>query len=92
MTKVVNIDDGRTLILPEQSRHCFGMRNGGQVALEQTAQPRLRGPGRRLPGDFYAGKRVTKFMPKDEETSAGFRFKDHSILASSPPPDVHQDD
>lgn len=75
MTKVININERGTLTLPKELRQFIGLKGGGQVVAEETADGILIRAGATFPVEIYTDKRVAEFTRNNEQALSGFRFK-----------------
>ena len=75
MTKVIKINERGTLTLPKVLRQRFGIKAGGQVVAEDTADGILIRAGATFPVEIYTDRRVAEFARNNDKALAGFRLK-----------------
>ena len=75
MTKVININERGTLTLPKEFRQRCGIKAGGQVVAEETAEGILLRAGVTLPVEIYTASRLAEFTRNNEDALAGFNLK-----------------
>ena len=75
MTKVVNMDQRGTLTLPKELRKRLGLKDGGEVVVQETPEGLLLRPSVAPPVEIYSAKRVAEFQKSNDEALAGYRFK-----------------
>lgn len=75
MTKIININERGTLTLPKEMRRRLGLKEGGQVVAEETAQGILIRTGVTFPVEIYTDKRVAEFSRNNEEALRRFPLK-----------------
>jgi AbrB family looped-hinge helix DNA binding protein len=73
MTQVVNINSRGTLTLPKELRQRLGVKDGGQILVEETRDGLLLRLGMTLPIEIYSGERLAEFARNNEEALAQFR-------------------
>ena len=74
MTKVVNINGRGALTLPKDMRRRLGVRDGGQVVIEERPEGVLLRPGATFPLEIYTDERLAEFRRNNEEALAGYRL------------------
>ncbi len=74
MTKVVNINGRGALTLPKDMRRRLGVRDGGQVVIEERPEGVLLRPGVTFPLEIYTDERLAEFRRNNEEALAGYRL------------------
>lgn len=76
MVKIININQRGTVTLPKDIRQKFGLEQGGQVVVENTAEGVLLKPGVTFPVETYSKDRLKQFEQTNEET-----LRDYDIPA-----------
>ncbi len=74
MTKVVNINGRGALTLPKDMRRRLGVRDGGQVVIEERPEGLLLRPGATFPLEIYTDARLAEFRRNNEEALTGYRL------------------
>ena len=75
MTKIISINQRGTLTLPKEMRQRLGLKDSGQVVVEETAEGLLLRPGFTVPVEIYSAKRVAEFARNNEAALAGYKLK-----------------
>lgn len=75
MTKVVNINSRGSLTLPKNLRQRLGVKDGGQVVVEERPDGLLLRPSATFPVEIYTKERLAEFEKSNERALAGFKFR-----------------